>query len=48
MEDASVAVGVNKGNEELLEAVNNALAEIDNAQRESLMEDALNNQPLTN
>lgn len=48
MEDASVAVGVNKGNEELLEAVNKALSEISEETRESLMQDALENQPLSN
>lgn len=48
MEDASVAVGVKKGNEELVEAVNKALSEISEETRESLMLDALENQPLSN
>lgn len=48
MEDASVAVAVNKGNSELLEAVNAALAEISLEEREALMQNALDTQPLTN
>lgn len=48
MSDASVAVGINKGNEELVEAVNKALSEISEEMRESLMLDALENQPLSN
>lgn len=48
MEDASVAVGVKKGNEELVEAVNKALSEISEETRQSLMLDALENQPLSN
>lgn len=48
MEDASVAVGVNKGNAELLEAINKALSEITEEERENLMQNALDNQPLSN
>ena len=47
LEDASIAIGIDKSNPELLEAVNKALAEIDEATREELMVEALANQPLT-
>lgn len=48
MEDASIAVGFKKGNSELLEAVNKALAEISAEERDTLMQNALENQPLSN
>ncbi len=48
MEDASIAVAFKKGNSELLDAVNKALLEISTEERETLMQNALENQPLSN
>lgn len=47
-EDASIAVGVSKDNEDLLNQVNDILANISDDQRDQLMEDAIANQPLNN
>lgn len=44
--DVSVAIALKKGNAELQAAINEALAGISEEDRESLMIDALNNQPL--
>ena len=48
MEDASIAVGIKKGNTELLEAINKALSKISTEERETIMQNALVNQPLAN
>lgn len=45
-EDTSIAVGVSKENTELLEEVNAALDNISEEERESIMEEAVANQPL--
>lgn len=45
--EVDVAIGVKKGNSELLEKVNNALSEIPKETREDLMKNAIKNQPLT-
>ena len=46
VEDTSISVGVKKGNTELLEKVNDALSKISEEERQSIMEEAVANQPL--
>lgn len=46
VEDTSISVGVKKGNTELLEKVNDALSKIPEEERQSIMEEAVANQPL--
>lgn len=46
VEDTSIAVGVSKENEKLLEDVNAALKEISQEDREKIMQEAVMNQPL--
>ena len=46
VEDTSIAVGVKKGNTELLDQVNQALSKISEDERQSIMEEAVVNQPL--
>lgn len=46
-EDASVSVGIKKGNTELIEEVNKLLLEITEEERIELMNDAIKNQPLS-
>ena len=43
----SIAIVVKKGNEELLNKVNDALSKISEEERQSIMEDAVANQPLS-
>lgn len=46
VEDTSIAVGVKKGNTELLDKVNAALSKIPEDERQKIMEEAVANQPL--
>ena len=46
VEDTSISVGVKKGNTELLEKVNDVLSKISEEERQSIMEEAVANQPL--
>ena len=46
VDDTSISVGVKKGNTELLEKVNDALSKISEEERQSIMEEAVVNQPL--
>lgn len=46
VEDTSIAVGVKKGNTELLDQVNAALSKIPEDERQKIMEEAVANQPL--
>lgn len=46
VEDTSIAVGVKKGNTELLDKVNAALSKISEDERQKIMEEAVANQPL--
>lgn len=46
-EDTSISVGVKKGNQELLDKVNDALSKISEDERQSIMEEAVANQPLS-
>lgn len=46
VEDTSIAVGVKKGNTDLLNQVNEALSKISEDERQSIMEEAVANQPL--
>lgn len=46
VDDTSISVGVKKGNTELLEKVNDALSKISEEERQSIMEEAVANQPL--
>ena len=46
VEYTSIAVGVKKGNTELLDQVNQALSKISDDERQSIMEEAVVNQPL--
>ena len=46
VEDTSISVGVKKGNTELLEKVNDALSKISEEERQSIMDEAVANQPL--
>lgn len=46
VEDTSIAVGVKKGNKELLDKVNEALSKISEDERQKIMEEAVANQPL--
>ena len=46
VEDTSIAVGVKKGNTELLDKVNAALSKIAEDERQKIMEEAVANQPL--
>ena len=46
LDDTSISVGVKKGNTELLEKVNDALSKISEEERQSIMEEAVVNQPL--
>lgn len=46
VEDTSIAVGVKKGNTDLLNQVNEALSKIPEDERQSIMEEAVANQPL--
>lgn len=45
-EDVAIAVAVKKGNTELLDKINEALAGISQEDREAMMEDAVANQPV--
>lgn len=46
VDDTSISVGVKKGNTELLEKVNDELSKISEEERQSIMEEAVVNQPL--
>lgn len=46
VEDTSIAVGISKDNEKLLEDVNEALKDISQEEREKIMQEAVENQPL--
>lgn len=46
VEDTSIAVGISKDNEKLLEDVNEALKDISQEEREKIMQKAVENQPL--
>src|SRR5699024_9644305 len=44
-EDVAVAVGLKKGNEELVEKINDILSKISEEERQNLMDQAIKNQP---
>ena len=46
-EDITVAVGVRKGETELVNSINNILAGISSDERQKMMQDAVSNQPLS-
>lgn len=47
-DDTAIAVGIKKGNKDLLEAVNKALSGITEEERQNIMDQAIKNQPAAN